>query len=84
LRGEPDWRAILHVEKVEFRTGTANQKSLPRCPVFPRLLGRKPRASRLVAQVLELDERDRLTRPAPPNHALSLPAPEALSEVGEC
>jgi hypothetical protein len=24
LRDEPDWRAILRVEKIEFRTGTAN------------------------------------------------------------
>jgi hypothetical protein len=24
LRDEPDWRGVLRVEKVEFRTGTAN------------------------------------------------------------
>jgi hypothetical protein len=24
LRDEPDWRAILRVEKIEFRTGRAN------------------------------------------------------------
>jgi hypothetical protein len=24
LRDEPDWRGILRVEKVEFRTGTSN------------------------------------------------------------
>ena len=24
LRDEPDWRGILRLEKVEFRTGTAN------------------------------------------------------------
>jgi hypothetical protein len=24
LRDEPDWRRILRVEKIEFRTGTAN------------------------------------------------------------
>ena len=24
LRDEPDWRGILRVEKIEFRTGTAN------------------------------------------------------------
>jgi hypothetical protein len=24
LRDEPDWRAVLRVEKIEFRTGTAN------------------------------------------------------------
>jgi hypothetical protein len=24
LRDEPDWREILRVEKIEFRTGTAN------------------------------------------------------------
>jgi hypothetical protein len=24
LQDEPDWRGILHVEKVEFRTGTTN------------------------------------------------------------
>ncbi len=24
LRDEPDWRSILRIEKVDFRTGTAN------------------------------------------------------------
>jgi hypothetical protein len=24
LEDEPDWRGILRVEKIEFRTGTAN------------------------------------------------------------
>jgi hypothetical protein len=24
LHDEPDWRGILRVEKIEFRTGTAN------------------------------------------------------------
>jgi hypothetical protein len=24
VRDEPEWRAVLRVEKIEFRTGTAN------------------------------------------------------------
>jgi hypothetical protein len=34
LQDEPDWSENLCPEKIELRTGTANQKNLPRCPAL--------------------------------------------------